>query len=123
MCSPLFVYLVSQCLHPSSCPYIIFLEIILNFFQPIFLVSFIYYTLLPTHLQSMRYPSMCTDEWHPTASHSAPTIEKALELCHNYVQNQVPEKMHTPREFPGYWWLFRMQYLSRYNARLVEEKR
>ena len=32
-------------------------------------------------------------------------------------------EMHTPREFPGYWWLFWMQHLLRYSARLVEKRR
>ena len=30
---------------------------------------------------------------------------------------------HILREFPGYWWLFRTQHLSRYSARLVEEEK
>ena len=32
-------------------------------------------------------------------------------------------EMHNPREFPSYWWLFQMQHLSRYSARLAEERR
>ena len=32
-------------------------------------------------------------------------------------------KRHILREFPGYWWLFWMQLLLRYGARLFEEER
>ena len=32
-------------------------------------------------------------------------------------------KMTIPREFPGYWWLFRWQHLLCYGARLVAEDR
>ena len=31
--------------------------------------------------------------------------------------------MHTLREFSGYWWLFQMQDLSHYGARLIEERK
>ena len=42
--------------------------------------------------------------------HSAPTIEKRW----SYVTVTLKTKfgMHTPSEFPGYWWLFWMQHLS-----------
>ena len=48
-----------------------------------------------------------------------------IEKCWSYVAVTLKTKfeMHTAREFPGYWWLFRMQHLSRYSARLVEERR
>ena len=42
--------------------------------------------------------------------HSATTIEK----CWSYVRVTFKTKfeMHIPREFPGYWWLFRMHCIT-----------
>ena len=65
----LFVYFVSQCLHPSTHPYIwwIFLEV----FK--FLVSALFcYAMPPTHLWLIRHPCTCTGKWHPTANALCP---------------------------------------------------
>ena len=53
--------------------------------------------------------------------YSAPTIEK----CRSYVADtlKTKRKSTTSKEFPCYWWLFLTQHLSRYSARLVEERR
>ena len=55
------------------------------------------------------------------ASTLCPHDQKVLKLCRSYAQHKC--KMHTPRKFPGYWWLFWTQNLSRYSARLAEERR
>ena len=36
---------------------------------------------------------------------------------------KTKQKSTISREFPGYWGLFRTQHLSRYSARLIEERR
>ena len=53
--------------------------------------------------------------------HSAPMIEKRWSYV--AVTLKTKRKSTTPREFPGYWWQFRMQHFSRYGARLVEERK
>ena len=60
-------------------------------------------------------------KWCPTANTLWPHDQKVLELCRSYAQNKAQK--HHSREFPGYWWLFRTQHLSRYSARLAEERR
>ena len=81
------------------------------------------YTVLPMHLRLMRYASahMHRQNGVQKLIHSAPTIEK----CWVYVavMLKTKHKSTTPREFPGYWWLFWMQHLSHYSARLIEERR
>ena len=73
------------------------------------------------HLRLMRHLRTYTDEWHPTANTLCPTIEKHLRYV--TVMLKTKHKSTTPREFPGYWWLFQTQHLTRYSARLVEERK
>ena len=91
------------------------LEIFLNM---LFLFLFCY-APLPIHLQLMHHPCTCMhrDEWRLTVLvHSAPSIRKHWSYV--VVTLNTKCEMHPPREFPGYWWLFRMQHLSPYSARL-----
>ena len=67
------------------------------------------------------YPSTCTDEWLPTVSTVGLPSKKAQVLSQSHAQ--IEAQIDHPREFPGYWWLFRMQHVSRYGARLAEERR
>ena len=116
----LFVYFVSQCIHPPTHPYISF-RIFLNF---LFLLFFVMrhrpctwgWCVICAHA-SWRMASIC-------ASTLCPLDQKVLELHVQYVTCTLNTKFetHTPGEFPGYWWLFRTQHLLRNGARLAEER-
>ena len=82
------------------------------------------------HLRLMRqlvidvssYPSTCTNKWLPTVSIvcclSLPRKKKSLEWGCSYAWNEA-QKAH-PQIIS---WLFWMQHLSHYGARLFEEER
>ena len=67
---------------------------------------------------------MCIDEWRPTTSILCPLSlprKKAQVVSPSYAQSKA--KNTIPREFHGYWWLFRMLHVSGYGARLAEERK
>ena len=51
---------------------------------------------------------------------SLPSKKRVQVPSHSYAQNEA--QFDIPREFPGFWWLFRMQHISRYGTRLAEER-
>ena len=120
MCSPCLCTLsASASIHPPIPTFGRFLlEIFLNF---LFLLFFVMrcrprtcsWCIILAHTP-WQMASNC-------ASTLCPTIEKRWSYV--VVTLNTKLKMHTPRKFPGYWWLFRTQHLSRYSARLVEERR
>ena len=116
----LFVYFVSQCHHPSTHPYISFM-IFLNFLFLLFLLCATAHAL-EVDVSSVH---MHHDKWHLTVPvHTAPSIKSAGATCVTVTCTlNTKFEMHTSREFPGYWWLFRMRNLLRNGARLAEERR
>ena len=119
MCSPCFYTLsASASIHPPIPTFGRFLlEIFLNF---LFLLFFVTRCCPRTHglcIICARAPTNGVQQ----LIHSASMIEKHWSYVTATLKTK--SKSTTPREFPGYWWLFRTQHLRRYSARLVEERK
>ena len=107
------------------------------FLEKIFVKTLVYerkicYAMPPTHLWLMRqvavnasiilsYPSMCTNEWRPTASTLCPLSLPCKKLVAVMLKTKLERTIF--REFLGYWWPFWMQHLLRYGTRVFEEER
>ena len=75
------------------------------------------YAVPPTRLHAVNWCVIrARAPTNASLIHSALTIEKRWSYSYVTVTLKIKFEMHTPREFPGYWWLFRTQYLSRYSA-------
>ena len=82
----------------------------------------------PTHLWLIRqlavnassYPSTCADECVQQLAHCPLSLPRKESVA---VTLKTKLKRTIFREFPGYWWPFWTQHLSRYGARLFEEER
>ena len=72
-------------------------------------------------VNASSYPSTCADEWRPTASTLCPLSLPRKESVAVTLKTKLKRTIY--REFPGYWWPFWTQHLSRYGARLFEEER
>ena len=119
MCSPCLCTLsASASIHPPIPTFGRFLlEIFLNFLFLLFFVTRCRPRTCGWCVIRARAPTNGVQQ----LTHSAPTIEKRWSYV--AVTLKTKRKSTIPREFPGYWWLFRTQHLSRYSARLAEERR
>ena len=76
--------------------------------------------VLPLHLRLTHYPSVCTEEWCPTANTLCPSVfsaKKTQEVSHGYAQNET-QKDHLLRI--SYLWLF--QSPTMYHVMIIVQR-
>ena len=113
--------LIEQSLHHVDVFQTFYGDLFLFFFDKI---QFLLCSAAHAHPVDVSSLHVCTDEWTSNSQYALPSQFSPQESASDKSQlrSKLSSMNHPQRVSPDYWWLFWILCISRYGARLAEER-